>query len=174
MYLLSLALLSAQPGPPSQPPPVAIRPGERPQGVSPVLPTETAEPLGLAVAGFDADGDGATGRAEYDAALERTFAAADRDRNGTLGYIEYSGWAATWLGSATALPGPFAIDANGDNQLDRGEFATTFANAFARLDVNRDGSIGRAELLTVRNPRLAPVLDRDGRPVRQPRRRDGD
>jgi hypothetical protein len=171
MHLLFSVLLAAQPAPP---PPVAIRPGESPQGVTRVPPSETAEPIGLAIAGFDADGDGLTSRAEFDAALERTFGAADRSSDGTLGYIEYSGWAATWLGSATALPGPFAIDADGDNQLARGEFVATFANAFGRLDANRDGSISRAELLTVSNPRLAPVLDRDGRAVRQRRRRDGD
>lgn len=173
MFLMSLALLAAQPGPPS-PPPAEIRPGENPQGVNPVPISETSEPLGLAIAGFDANGDGLTSRAEFDAALERTFTAADRDGNGTLGYIEYSGWALTWLGSATALPGPFAIDTDGDNQLSRAEFTAAFATHFARLDANNDGSISHAELLTLRNPRMAPVWDRNGRPIRQPRRRDGD
>lgn len=172
MFLLALALLAAQPTSPPQP--VEIRPGEIPQGVNPVPISETAEPIGLAIASFDANGDGLTSRAEYDAALARTFAAADRDGNGTLGYIEYSGWALTWLGSATALPGPFAIDTDGDNQLSRSEFDAVFAAQFARLDANGDGSISHAELLTLRSPRLAPVLDRNGRPIRQPRRRDGD
>ena len=171
MSLLLFALLAAQP---ASPPPATIRPGESPPGVTPVPISETAEPLGLAIAGFDSNGDGLTSRAEFDAALERTFTAADRDGNGTLGYIEYSGWALTWLGSATALPGPFAIDTDGDNQLSRSEFAAAFAIHFARLDANSDGSISHAELLTLRNPRLPRVLDRDGRPVRQQRRRDGD
>lgn len=173
MFLLSLALLAAQPGPPS-PTPIEIRPGVNPVGVNPVPISETAEPIGLAIASFDSNGDGLTSRAEFDAALERTFTAADRDSNGTLGYIEYSGWALTWLGSATALPGPYAIDTDGDNQLSRSEFAAAFATQFARLDADNDGSISHAELLTLRNPRLAPVLDRNGRPIRQPRRRDGD
>lgn len=174
MHLLLLALLAAQPGPPPSPPPVAIRPGDTPQGTSRVAISETAEPLGLAIAGFDRDGDGLTARAEFDAALGRTFGAADRDGDGALGYIEYSGWAATWLGSATALPGPFAIDADGDNRLSRAEFAAAFAHDFVRFDANRDNAVSHAELLTLRNPRLAPVLDRNGRPVRQPRNRDGD
>jgi len=173
MLLLSLALLAAQPGPPS-PPPAEIRPGENPQGVNPVPISETAEPLGLAIASFDSNGDGLTSRAEFEAALERTFTAADRDGNGSLGYIEYSGWALTWLGSATALPGPFAIDTDGDNQISRAEFMAAFASQFDRLDANGDGSISHAELLTLRNPRMAPVLDRNGLPIRQPRRRDGD
>lgn len=173
MLTLFVALIMAQPGPPA-PPPATIRPGEAPQGISAVPPTETAEAVGLAIAGFDTNGDGLTARGEFDLALDRTFAAADRNGDGTLGYIEYSGWATTWLGSATALPGPFAIDANGDNQLDRAEFAAAFAAVFGRLDANRDAAISRAELLTVRNPRFAPVLDRNGQPVRRPRRPDGD
>ncbi len=163
---LSIALLAVQAGPPPPPPPAEIRPGESPEGVSRVPLSETAEPLGLAVAAFDADHDGATSAAEYEAALVRSFASADRDANGTIGYIEYSGWAETWLGSQTALPGPFAIDANGDNQLSQDEFVAEFRREFARLDRNGDGSVSHSELLTLRNPRLAPVLDRNGRPIR--------
>ena len=164
--LLLLTLLAAQPGPPAPPPPATIRPGEAPQGTSPVPISETAEPLGLAVASFDADRNGATSLAEYEEAVGRTFAAADRNSDGALGYIEYSGWAETWLGSATALPGPFAIDVDGDNRLSREEFAAEFRRQFTRLDRSADGSISHAELLTLRNPRQAPVWNRDGRPLR--------
>jgi hypothetical protein len=164
MPLLFLALLALQPPPP---PPAAIRPGTAPQGISAVPISESAEPLGLAVAGFDADRNGATSLAEYDVALARTFATADRNGDSALGYIEYSGWAETWLGSPTALPGPFAIDADGDNRLSRDEFSAEFRRQFARLDKNADQAISHAELLTVRNPRMAPVLNRDGRPLRR-------
>lgn len=160
-----------QPGQPPSRPPVTIRPGQAPQGTSAVPISETAEPLGLAVAGFDGDHDGRTSRAEYDAALARTFAAADRDGDSALGYIEYSGWAETWLGSATALPGPFAIDADGDNRLSQAEFVGEFRKHFTRLDKNADGAVSHAELLTVRNPALAPVWDRNGRPLRPRERR---
>jgi hypothetical protein len=169
--LIFAAALAAQPVPLPAPPPVTIRPGTAPEGTTPVPISETAEPLGLAIAGFDGDHDGRTSLAEFDAALARTFAAADRDRDGALGYIEYAGWAETWLGSATALPGPFAIDADGDNRLAQAEFTAEFRRHFTRLDKNADGSVSRAELLTLRNPRLAPVLDRDGRPIRQRERR---
>lgn len=169
---LLLTLLAAQPGAPPSPPPATIRPGEAPQGVSAVPISEVAEPLGLAVAAFDADQDGLTGLAEYEAAVGRTFAAADRNGDGVLGYIEYSGWAETWLGSQSALPGPFAIDADGDNRISREEFLAEFRRQFARLDKNGDGAISHAELLTIRTPRLAPVLDRDGRPIRVRRRRE--
>jgi len=166
MLLTFLALAAAQPGPPPAAPPAAIRPGQAPQGTTRVPISEVAEPLGLVVAGFDADRDASTTRAEYEEALVRSFAAADRDANATLGYIEYSGWAETWLGSQSALPGPFAIDADGDNRLSREEFLAEFRRQFARLDKSGDGAVSRAELLTVRNPAMAPMWDRNGRPLR--------
>lgn len=172
MPLLSLlALIAVQAAAPPPPPAAAIRPGSAPEGTSAVPISETAEPIALAVAGFDANADASTSLAEYEAALGRTFAAADRDSGGTLGYLEYSGWAQTWLGSQSALPGPFAIDADGDNRLSREEFMGEFRRQFARLDKSADGAVSRAELLTLRNPQLAPVLDRDGRPIRQRRPR---
>ena len=167
MSLLTLlALLPAQPGvvPPAAP--VVVGPGQTPQGSIPVPISEVAEPLGLAVAGFDADHDGSTSRAEYEQALARTFAAADNNRSGDLGYLEYARWAETWLGSQSALPGPFAIDADGDTRLSREEFLAEFRRQFARLDKSGDGAVSRAELLTVRNPAMAPMWDRDGRPLR--------
>lgn len=176
--LMLLALAAAQPnpspaGPPPTAPPATIRPGEAPQRVSAVPISEVAEPLGLAVAGFDANHDASTTLAEYEEALGRTFVAADRDGGGTLGYLEYSGWAETWLGSQSALPGPFAIDADGDNRLSRDEFLAEFKREFTRLDKSRDGAVSRAELLTVRNPNMRPLWDRNGRPIRvRPERTD--
>jgi hypothetical protein len=164
--LIFLALAAAQPGPPPPAPPATIRPGQAPARVTAVPISEMAEPLGLVIAGFDANRDASTTLAEYEEALGRTFAAADRDGGGTLGYIEYSGWAETWLGSQSALPGPFAIDADGDNRLTREEFLAEFRRQFARLDKGKDGAVSRAELLTVRNPAMAPLWDRNGRPLR--------
>jgi hypothetical protein len=166
MLLSLIALAVAQPGPPPQAPPVAIRPGQAPERTSRVPISEMAEPLALVIAGFDANRDASTTRAEYEEALGRSFTAADRDNNSTLGYLEYSAWAETWLGSQSALPGPFAIDADGDNRLSRDEFLAEFRRQFARLDKSADGIVSRAELLTVRNPALAPLWDRNGRPLR--------
>jgi hypothetical protein len=167
MSLLTLlALLSAQPGPVPPAAPVVVGPGQTPQGSIPVPISEVAEPLGLAVAGFDADHDGSTSRAEFEQALARTFAAADTNGSGDLGYLEYARWAETWLGSQSALPGPFAIDADGDTRLSREEFLAEFRRQFVRLDKNGDAAVNRAELLTVRNPGLQPLWDRNGRPIR--------
>lgn len=152
--LLSLAVLIAAAQPEAQ---VQVRPGERPEGVSAVPISETAEPLGLAIASFDADHDGRTARAELNEALLRSFAAADRDGDGQLGYIEYSGWATVWLGSATALPGPYAIDTDGDDRISREELLAEFGRQFLRLDRDSDGAISHAELLTVRQAQMPPL-----------------
>lgn len=173
--ILLAALFAAQPIGLAPAQPVAVRPGQAPAGTSAVPISEVAEPLALAVAGFDADGDGRTTRSEFDAAILRTFAAADRDADDQLGYIEYSGWAETWLGSQSALPGPYAIDGDGDDRLSRAEFLAEFGRQFQRLDGDGDGAITHAELLTVRNPRLGPVREPRGGVDVTPRggRRDG-
>jgi hypothetical protein len=163
---LFLSLLFAQAPAPARP--VAIRPGQAPAGTSAVPISEVAEPLALAVAGFDADRDGRTTRAEYDSGLAATFAAADRDGDEALGYIEYSLWAQTWLGSQSALPGPFAIDADGNDRLSRAEFLAEFARQYQRFDRDSDGAVSHAELLTMRNPSLPPVRERGGRSVFRP------
>lgn len=152
--LLSLAALIAAAQPQA---PVQVGPGERPQGVSAVPISETAEPVGLAIAAFDADHDGRTTRAELNEAILRSFAAADRDGDGMLGYIEYSGWATIWLGSATALPGPFAIDVDGNDRISREELLAEFGRHFVRLDRDTDGAISHSELLTVSQPRMPPL-----------------
>lgn len=163
--LLTLAALLAVAQPQA---PVQIRPGERPQGVSEVPISETAEPVGLAIASFDGDNDGRTTRAELEAALLRSFTAADRDGDQLLGYIEYSAWATTWLGSATALPGPYAVDGDGDDRISASELVAEFGRQFTRLDRNSDGAVDHSELLTVANPRMPPL--RGERNYRRPAR----
>lgn len=161
--LLSLAALIAAAQPPA---PVEVRPGERPEGVSAVPISETAEPVGLAIASFDSDHDGRTTRAELNEALLRSFATADRDGDGQLGYIEYSGWATIWLGSATALPGPYAIDADGDDRISREEMLAEFGRQFLRLDRDSDGAVSHGELLTVSQPRMPPLPRERSQPRR--------
>lgn len=175
MSLLFAAFLTLQASAniPLPPPPdqsrIVVRPGDAPGGRGPGQASEIAEPIGLAVAAFDTNHDGLTSRAEMEAALVATFTAADTNGDGALGYIEYSNWATTWLGSATALPGPYQIDINGDDRLSRDEFMEAFRRSFAALDRNGDGSISHAELLTVRNPVRAPLPERRDQP--RPRQR---
>lgn len=126
--------------------------------VTPVVPagpaqppaTFVVEPVGMAIAGFDADGDGRTSRAEAEAGVRRSFAAIDTGNSGSIGYIAFADWAERWLGDRNALPSPFEVDTDGDNRITLAELQATFARIVARLDVDRDGSLTRKELLTIR------------------------
>jgi Ca2+-binding EF-hand superfamily protein len=136
--LLALLLQAAVPALP-----VPAVPGQPPA-------TFVVEPVGMAIAGFDADGDGRTSRAELDAGVRRSFAAIDSGKAGTIGYIAFADWAERWLGDRNALPSPFEVDSDGDNRITLAELQATFARIFARLDVDKDGVVTRKELLTIR------------------------
>jgi hypothetical protein len=136
--LLALLLQAAVPALP-----VPAVPGQPPA-------TFVVEPVGMAIAGFDADGDGRTSRAELDAGVRRSFAAIDSGKAGTIGYIAFADWAERWLGDRNALPSPFEVDSDGDNRITLAELQGTFARIFARLDVDKDGVVTRKELLTIR------------------------
>jgi hypothetical protein len=131
--LLAQAAPAAPPGPPAQPPATLV-----------------AEPVAVAIAGFDADGDARVTRAEMEAGVRRSFAAIDTAGAGTLGYIGFADWAERYLGNRSALPSPFETDANGDDRISLAELEAKFAEVFARLDVDKDGVLTRAELLTIR------------------------
>jgi hypothetical protein len=137
---------------------VAAQRRERPY--RPSAPTIMATPVALAIAGFDSDGDLQVARPEFDQQVRRSFAVGDSDGDGAIGLIELSVWAQRTLGNATAVPGPFNFDSNGDDKISFDEFAAEFGRRFAALDVNRDSSLTRAELLTFV---AAPYRDRRDR-----------
>ena len=112
--------------------------------------TMVVEPVGMAIAGFDANMDGSTSTAELAAGVRRSFDAIDTAHAGSLGYIAFADWAERWLGDRNALPSPFEIDTDGDNRITLAELQAQFARVFARLDRNKDGTVSRAELLTIR------------------------
>jgi len=155
-FLLALAAtLAAQqqppaPGAPLQPP----LPGSEP------IPLMIAEPVAMAIAAFDADGDGIVTRAEYDAGVGKSFDAVAKGQ-ASIGYIQFGDWSERWLGNRNALPSPFEVDQDGDNRISLGELQARFALFFTRFDRDKNGSITRAELLTTR-------------PAPQPGRRPGD
>ena len=131
--LLQAGAIAAAPTAPGQPPATLV-----------------VEPVGMAIAGFDADGDARTSRAELDAGVRRSFAGVDPGNSGAIGYIAFADWAERWLGDRAALPSPFEVDADGDNRITLAELQAAFARIFARLDVDRDGFVTRKELLTIR------------------------
>lgn len=115
------------------------------------LATIVAEPVAMLIAACDQNGDASVARAELAACLARSFAGADPAHAGSIGYIGYSDWALKWLGDRNALPGPFEVDADGDNRITLPELQARFDTIFTRLDRDHDGTLTRAELLTIRS-----------------------
>lgn len=154
--LITLALQAAapQPGPAAQPPATIL-----------------VEPAAMLLAACDADADALVTRVERDACLARAYATADGAASGKVGYIAYADWAQRWLGDRNALPSPYEVDADGDNRVALPELAARFAALAARYDLNKDGTLTRAELVTIRAQ--APGADgpRGERGRRRERRR---
>ena len=135
--LLALALAAQQqaaPAPPGAQPPA----------------TMVVEPAAMMIAACDANGDAIVTRDEMHACVARSFDSIDTAHKGWIGYIDYGDWAATWLGDANAVPGPFAVDTDNDNRITLAELQARFDAIFDRLDKDKDGRLNRAELLTIR------------------------
>lgn len=146
LLLQAVAPAAVPPGPPPQPPATLV-----------------VEPVAMAIAAFDADGDARVTRAELAAGVKRSFESIDTARTGTLGYIAFADWAERYLGDRSALPSPFETDANGDDRISLEELEAKFAEVFARLDRNGDGVLTRAELLTIRADAGRAPTDRKGK-----------
>ncbi|WP_375287341.1 EF-hand domain-containing protein [Sphingomonas sp.] len=131
IFLLLQAAVPA--GPPPQPPATLV-----------------VEPVAMAIAAFDADGDARVTRTELEAGVRRSFEAIDTARAGTLGYIAFADWAERYLGDRNALPSPFETDSDGDNRITLAELQAKMAETFTRLDRDKDGVVTRAECLTIR------------------------
>jgi hypothetical protein len=155
-----LALLAATQTAPVAPP----QPGTAPAPI----PLMIAEPVAMAIATFDSDQDGIVTRAEFDAGLRRSFELSAKGQP-SLGYIAFGDWAERWLGNRNALPSPFEVDGDGDNRITLPELQARFDLFFTRFDADKDGSLRRSELLTVR------ALPQPGqRPGEEPNRRPRD
>lgn len=140
-----------------QAPALPIAPGDRPAAATMVV-----EPVGAMLAGFDADGDARTTRAEATAGIARSFTGIAGTAP-TIGYIVFADWAERWLGDRTALPGPFEVDRDGDNRIALPELQARIAAIFGRIDRDGDGVLTRAELLTIRQGPRDGRGDRRGR-----------
>ncbi|MES2753585.1 MAG: EF-hand domain-containing protein [Pseudomonadota bacterium] len=160
--LLSLAFIAAPALAQNLPPPTGPRPPAFRQG-----PTIVAEPVALTLAGFDADQDGLLTRAEAAAGAARSFAAVARGA-ADLGYIGYSDWAVRWLGDANALPSPYEVDGDRNDRITAAEIAAALDAAFVRFDANKDGTLTRAELITIRATMFGSDRAPKGKPPKQP------
>lgn len=130
--------------------PIPLGSGKGPPPIGPTPPSLVAEPVAVMIAAFDTDGDARVTRAELTKGVAHSFAAIDTVNTGKLGYIAFADWAEKWLGNRTALPSPFEVDTNGDNQITLAELDANFQAIFTRLDKDKDGVLDRSELLTVR------------------------
>jgi Ca2+-binding EF-hand superfamily protein len=130
--------------------------------------TMVVEPVAMLIATFDADGDGAVDRAELTAGVRHTFEAIDTVKAGQLRYIAFADWAERWLGDRNALPSPFEVDRNQDDQVSLDELEDHFSRLFARYDKNGDKRISRAELLTYRTAPIDAKGPTAGRPPVKP------
>jgi Ca2+-binding EF-hand superfamily protein len=125
----------------------AQHPDEQQQRATPA--TIVAPPVALAIASFDRDSDMLVTRQEYQEGVERSFERGDSDHDGFIGLIELSAWAATTLGNANALPGPFDFDRDGDDRISHAEFVAEFVRRWAKLDTNKDDRLARSELVSL-------------------------
>ncbi len=137
--MLPLIALIAQAAAPAPPSPV-------PQPPATIL----VEPAAMLLAACDANADALVSRAERDAGLARAYATADGAATGRVGYIAYADWAQRWLGDRNTLPSPYEVDGDGDNRISLPELTRRFSSLFDRYDLNKDGSLTRAELVTIR------------------------
>ena len=140
MLLAALLLGLAQ-----QPPPPAP-PGAKTQPFASIV----VEPAAMAIAACDADGDAVVTRAELHACLARSFAGVAQGKP-DIGYIGYGDWALRWLGDANALPSQYGIDTDNDDRITLAELTREFDRFFARYDADKNGTVTRAELLTIRS-----------------------
>ena len=139
IFVLAAALQAAA----ATPPPAA------PQGPAQPPATILVEPAAMFVAACDADGDARVTRAQLEACVARSFATADGAASGKIGYIAYADWAQRWLGDRNALPSPFEVDTDGDDHISLAELQARFRAYFDRFDLDRDGVLTRAELVTI-------------------------
>lgn len=136
--------------------------------------TMVVEPVAMMIATFDEDGDGLVDRSEMLAGVRRSFEAIDTGHTGKLRYLAFADWAERWLGDRAALPSPFEVDRDGDDQITLTELQDQFSRLFARYDRNGDKRISRAELLTFRTrPVDGAGPARGGPPGKRPPRPDG-
>ncbi len=126
----------------------------------------SATPVALLMVGFDSDGDAHLSRAELAAGIADQFKRADSDGDGQLGLIELASWSRTWLGSENVKPGRFDFDRNADDRISAEEFQTELTRHFNLFDTDRDGSVTRAELLSI-DPGKACASPEQGRRQRR-------
>ena len=116
-----------------------------------ISPSAVAQPANLA--GFDADGDGRTSRAEYRVGVVSESMKFDKNRDGRVTVSELPGFARL-PGLKGAVAKVFkANDLSGDGALSSDELAARAEVRFGELDTDRDGYLNAAEIKAGRRQR---------------------
>jgi hypothetical protein len=97
--------------------------------------------------GFDADGDLGTSAAEVDSGIEREFARADANRDGTLQPLEFQNWSNIALGGGQIGPYRLDFDRNVDNAITREEFAAEIRARVRDYDADENGVLSRGDFV---------------------------
>jgi hypothetical protein len=101
----------------------------------------------LMLVSFDADHDLSITSAEVEAGIEREFARADANRDGSLQPIEFQNWSNAVLGGAQLGPYRLDFDRNVDNVITREEFDTEIRARFRDYDADESGAVSRSEFI---------------------------
>ena len=112
---------------------------------------------------FDTDGDLNVSAAEVDAGLDREFARADANRDGSMQPIEFQNWGHLVLGGGQLGPYRLDFDRNVDNVITREEFDTEIRARVDYYDQDENDVLARSEFVRLigqtRPPRQRPTSE---------------
>lgn len=120
--------------------------------------SQVSPPIGLLLAGMDANSDATLTSDELHDGFETVFAIGDKDDNEILTATEFTRWSEIFLGQTYTMPSLMNFDHNQNASISREEFDITLDEIVTRFDRNADGVLVRAELLMTLN---IPALDPD-------------
>jgi hypothetical protein len=110
-------------------------------------PSVIVRPGALLMVAFDADGDLAISRAEYDAGTAPMFARADANHDASITPIEFTNWTELYLGTSESSPGRLSFDTNADGSITKAEFDAEMNALFGQFDADKNGVITRKEMV---------------------------
>ena len=120
--------------------------------------------------GFDTDHDMSTTAAEVQAGVEREFARADANHDGSLQPIEFQNWSNIVLGGSQLGPYRLDFDRNVDNAITREEFDHEIQARVRDYDADENGALARSEFVRLVGQARPPTDRRMQQPMQpQPR-----
>jgi hypothetical protein len=113
----------------------------------------------LVIVGCDRNFDAVTSQAEMSDCVTQMFAAADKDRSGSVGTFEFEDWRKLYVGNDDHSPYRLEIDRNMDSRITSEELTFFWNLRFSTLDSDKDGSLTRRELYRdLPRPNFAKML----------------